>query len=247
MTPGSSLPFICLFEEIWQIAIGFWFNRSCSYNTYILQTGRCRRDSSAHGNSFRECNKHLCPVDAQLFCDDLSVVRNVTIHKSALWKVHNANSTICEAQAAGILQVFKDDTKTHLADLYKSFASAETTWITWTYFAQHLRNRTNPRFSFATSISGTSWKVSTWISNTRAALWLVSDFQKSIRNHFLIRGDSSISDVINPGIQYMVNANVPMIKESNLAILMQRLPTCSLSFLHVLFNPFGKHDPSPAT
>jgi hypothetical protein len=60
------------------------------------------------------------PVDgpANVYCDNQSVVYNATIPESTLVKKRNAicYHRVCEAEAAGIIQVAKEDSKTNLAD-----------------------------------------------------------------------------------------------------------------------------------
>jgi hypothetical protein len=60
------------------------------------------------------------PVDglANVYCDNQSVVYNATIPESTLVKKHNAicYHRVCEAEAAGIIRVAKEDSKTNLAD-----------------------------------------------------------------------------------------------------------------------------------
>ena len=64
---------------------------------------------------------------ANVFCDNNSVVKNTTIPESMLAKKHNAINyhAICEAVAAGILQVGKEDGMTNLGDLFTKVLMAD--------------------------------------------------------------------------------------------------------------------------
>ena len=55
-----------------------------------------------------------------VFCDNNSVVQNVSIPESTLAKKHNAINyhIIREAVAAGIIRVGKEDTSTNIADIF---------------------------------------------------------------------------------------------------------------------------------
>ena len=63
---------------------------------------------------------------ANVFCDNNGVVMNTTIPESMLAKKHNAINyhAICEAVAAGILRVGKEDGMTNLADLFTKVLTA---------------------------------------------------------------------------------------------------------------------------
>jgi hypothetical protein len=69
------------------------------------------------------------PIDgpAQVYCDNQGVVKNTSIPESVLSKKHNAINyhAVCEAAAAGVLQVHKEDTQTNLADLFTKVLPAE--------------------------------------------------------------------------------------------------------------------------
>jgi hypothetical protein len=54
-----------------------------------------------------------------VFCDNKSVVKNSTKPESTLKKKHNAIAyhQVCEAQAAGIVRIAKEDGETNLADV----------------------------------------------------------------------------------------------------------------------------------
>ena len=64
---------------------------------------------------------------ANVFCDNLGVVKNSSILESTLMKKHNAINyhAVREAAAAGILRVGKEDGLTNLADLFTKLLSAE--------------------------------------------------------------------------------------------------------------------------
>ncbi len=55
-----------------------------------------------------------------VFCDNNAVVQNTTIPESTLSKKHNAinHHIICEAVAAGIIHVGKEDTLTNIANVF---------------------------------------------------------------------------------------------------------------------------------
>lgn len=55
-----------------------------------------------------------------VFCDNNAVVQNVSIPESTLAKKHNAINyhIICEALAAGIIRVGKEDTLTNITDVF---------------------------------------------------------------------------------------------------------------------------------
>jgi hypothetical protein len=57
---------------------------------------------------------------AQVFCDNQGVVKNTSLTKSVLTKKHNAINyhAVREAEAAGVLEVIKEDTQANLADLF---------------------------------------------------------------------------------------------------------------------------------
>jgi hypothetical protein len=69
------------------------------------------------------------PLDgpAQVYCDNQGVVKNTRIPESVLSKKHNAINyhAVCEAAAAGVLQVHKEDTETNLADLFTKVLHSE--------------------------------------------------------------------------------------------------------------------------
>jgi hypothetical protein len=69
------------------------------------------------------------PIDgpANVFCDNNGVVKNTTFPESMLAKKHNAINyhVVCEAVAAKILQVGKEDGMTNLADLFTKVLTAE--------------------------------------------------------------------------------------------------------------------------
>jgi hypothetical protein len=56
-----------------------------------------------------------------VFCDNNAVVQNASIPKSTLSKKHNAINyhIICEAVAARIIRVGKEDTLTNIADVFR--------------------------------------------------------------------------------------------------------------------------------
>ena len=64
---------------------------------------------------------------ANVFCDNNGVVKNTTILASMLAKKHNAINyhAICEAVAAKILRVGKEDGMTNLADLFTKVLTAD--------------------------------------------------------------------------------------------------------------------------
>ena len=64
---------------------------------------------------------------ANVFCDNNGVVKNTTIPASMLAKKHNAINyhAICEAVAAKILRVGKEDGMTNLADLFTKVLTAD--------------------------------------------------------------------------------------------------------------------------
>ena len=64
---------------------------------------------------------------ANVFCDNNGVVKNTTIPESMLAKKHNAINyhAICEAVAAQILRVGKEDGMTNLADLFTKVLTAD--------------------------------------------------------------------------------------------------------------------------
>ena len=64
---------------------------------------------------------------ANVFCDKNSVVKKTTIPESMLAKKHNAINyhAICEAVAARILRVGKEDGMTNLADLFTKALTAD--------------------------------------------------------------------------------------------------------------------------
>jgi hypothetical protein len=68
------------------------------------------------------------PLDgaACVFCGNQGVVKNVSIPESVLSKKHNAVNyhAVCEAVAARIMQVAKEDSKTNLADLFTKCLAA---------------------------------------------------------------------------------------------------------------------------
>lgn len=59
-------------------------------------------------------------VPATVFCGNQGVVKNTRIPESVLTKKHNAVNyhAVCEAAAAGVLEVVKEDTHTNLVDLF---------------------------------------------------------------------------------------------------------------------------------
>lgn len=62
------------------------------------------------------------PIDgpAQVYCHNQGVVQNATIPESVLSKKHKPINyhAVREAPAAGVLQVYKEDTQTNLANLF---------------------------------------------------------------------------------------------------------------------------------
>jgi hypothetical protein len=64
---------------------------------------------------------------ANVFCDNNWVVKNTSIPQSMLQKKHNAINyhAICEAVAAGIMRVGKEDGMTNLADLFTKVRTAD--------------------------------------------------------------------------------------------------------------------------
>ena len=76
------------------------------------------------------------PVEgpANVFCDNHGVVKNASIPESTLAKNHNAINyhALCEAAAAGIICVGKEDGQTNLADLLTKVLTSERHWeICW--------------------------------------------------------------------------------------------------------------------
>ncbi len=55
-----------------------------------------------------------------MFCDNMAVVKNTSMPESVLAKKHNAINyhIICEAVAAGIIRIGKEDTDTNIADAF---------------------------------------------------------------------------------------------------------------------------------
>ena len=64
---------------------------------------------------------------ANVFCDNCSIVKNISIPESTLMKKHNAINyhAVQEAVAAGILQVGKEDSEMNLADLLTKVLTGE--------------------------------------------------------------------------------------------------------------------------
>ena len=69
------------------------------------------------------------PIDGpvNVFCDNRGVVKNLSIPKLTLLKKHNVINyhAVCEAVAAGILRVGKEDTMTNLADMLTKVMMSE--------------------------------------------------------------------------------------------------------------------------
>ncbi len=100
------------------------------------------------------------PIDgpANEFCDNNGIVKNTTIPESMLAKKHNAINyhVVCEAVAAKILRVGKEDGMTNLADLFTKVLTADRRRALCRHFMAVLMTR--PGLSlFAWAMPFTPW------------------------------------------------------------------------------------------